>query len=122
MPRMNSPQSSRPCGSSGGTFDRIPTRKTLAAGCAAAGAASATRATTMPIRILGIRAVSPEHAETLRLNAERRIELRAEVLQRHRRGQLDDLRLAEVPPQPGVQLVGDLLSRDRHLLRVLERV
>src|ERR1051325_6194250 len=60
-------------------------------------------------------------AKTLRLDPQRRGEFAAEILERDGRGQLDDLRLAVMLPEPGEQRVIDRLARDRHALGILER-
>src|SRR4029453_7601710 len=64
---------------------------------------------------------SAQHAEALRLDAQRRVELGAEVLERHHRGELHDLPLAEMAAQPREELVGDLLAGDGHALGILQR-
>src|SRR6266478_8098183 len=60
------------------------------------------------------------HAEALGLDAERHVELAAEVLERHRRGQLDDLGLVEERADPPEQVLAHALAGDGHGLRVLE--
>ena len=60
-------------------------------------------------------------AEPLRLDAERRIELAAEILEGDRSGQRDELSLAVMPSQPPEQRVVDPLAGDRHALGVFER-
>src|SRR5258706_2169251 len=62
-----------------------------------------------------------QDAEALRLDPQRHVELRAEVLERDRRRQLHHLRLAEVRSEPRPQLLADLLAGDGHALGVLER-
>src|SRR3990170_4810791 len=59
-----------------------------------------------------------QQAEALRLHAEGGIELAAEILERDRRGELDDLRLAEFLLQPPEQGVIDLPARIGHPLGV----
>src|SRR5437899_3582239 len=59
--------------------------------------------------------------EPLRLDAERHVELRAEVLERDGRRELDDLRLGEARAHPREQLLGNLAVREGDRLRVLER-
>jgi hypothetical protein len=60
-------------------------------------------------------------AEALRLDAERRVELAAEIFERHRRGQLDDLRLRKPRLQPREQRIVDPLAGGRDPLGVIER-
>ena len=57
-----------------------------------------------------------EHAEPLRLDPEGHVELRPEVLERDRGGQLHDLRLGEVSAHPREELVADPAIGDRHRL------
>src|SRR5437870_13687808 len=57
-----------------------------------------TKAT--PPRVPVYRSSLRQKAEALRLHTERRVELAAEVLERDRRSELDDPRLAELRPQP----------------------
>src|SRR5713226_1545204 len=63
-----------------------------------------------------------ENAKALRLYAERHVELAAEVLERHRGRELDQLCLAEVATEPGPELIAHLLAGDGHPFRVLEGV
>src|SRR2546428_13292419 len=58
-----------------------------------------------------------EDAEALALDAERDVELAAEVLEGGGRGQLDHLRFREVAAGLREQLLGDLLGRGRHGFR-----
>ena len=58
--------------------------------------------------------------EALAAQAESGIEAGAEVLQRHPGGQLDELRVTEVGPDPGGQLLGDLGRAAGGHLGVLE--
>src|SRR6185312_5821282 len=62
-----------------------------------------------------------DQAEALGFDAERRVELAAEVFERDCRGQLHDLGLAVILFQPGKQHVIDTLAGDRHALGVFER-
>src|SRR5438874_5232552 len=62
-----------------------------------------------------------DQAEALGFDAERRVELAAEILERDRRRQFDDLRLAVMPLQLLEQCVIDLLAGDRHPLGIVER-
>src|SRR5205823_12096596 len=59
--------------------------------------------------------------EALRFDAERRVELAAEIFERDRRGQFDDLGLAVMPLQLLEERVIDLLAGDRHALGIVER-
>src|SRR5256885_13458071 len=61
------------------------------------------------------------HTEALRLAPERRVELAAEVFQRDRRGQFDDLLFAEMLFEAREQRLVSLLAGDRHALGVVER-
>src|SRR5919108_6309818 len=60
----------------------------------------------------------PQHAEALRFDPQRDVELAAEILQGDGGGELDDLRLAEVLADAGEELVGHALASDRHGLGV----
>ena len=62
-----------------------------------------------------------DRAEALGVDAERRIELAAEILEGDRCGQFDDLRLAVMLLQPGKERVVDALLGDRHALGIVER-
>src|SRR5436190_24391182 len=62
-----------------------------------------------------------EQAEALGFDAEGRVEFAAEVLQRDRGGQLDDLRLAVMLLQSREECIIDILAGDRHALGVFER-
>src|SRR3990172_3370011 len=79
------------------------------------------RGCVTPASPRGRRGRLPEHAEPLRLDPQRHVELAAEILERDDCGQLDDLRLVEVGPEPREELVAHALRRDGHGLRVLER-
>src|SRR5216117_2896862 len=98
--------------------------------------ASSTRRTGLPIPVSLIplpstKATPPripvywsslrQQAEALRLHAERRVELAAEVLERDRRSELDDLRLAELRPQPSEQPLVHFLAGVGHPLGILKR-
>src|SRR4051794_28252560 len=62
-----------------------------------------------------------DHTEALRLDPERRVELAAEVFQRDRRGQFDDLLFAVMLFEAREQRIVDLLAGDRDALGVVER-
>src|SRR4051794_29821243 len=74
-----------------------------------------------------------DHTQALRLDPERRVELAAEVFERDRGGQFDDLFLAVMPGYglgAMVNILGfqtrkkrfiDLLAGDRHALGVIQR-
>src|SRR5437764_9414178 len=62
-----------------------------------------------------------DQAEALRFDAERRVELAAEVFERNRRRQFDDLRLVVMPLELPEECVIDLLAGDRHALGIVER-
>src|SRR6185437_14324595 len=62
-----------------------------------------------------------QQAEPLRPDAERRVELAAEVFERDRRGQLDDLRLGEMRLKACEEVVVDVLAGRGHALGVIER-
>src|SRR5437867_5161996 len=76
-----------------------------------------------PLRAARVRAppLPPEHAESLRFDAQGDVELRAEVLEGRRGSQLDDLRFGEVRADACEQPVVYLAPGDRHRLRVLDR-
>src|SRR5277367_3515490 len=58
--------------------------------------------------------------EALAVEAESRIETGAEVLQRDPGGEFDELRVAEVGPDPGGQVLGDVHRAAGYRLCVLE--
>src|SRR4029079_8949743 len=62
-----------------------------------------------------------DQAEALRFDAERRVELAAEVFERNRRRQFDDLSLVVMPLELLEQCVIDLLAGDCHALGIVER-
>src|SRR3954454_20999381 len=62
-----------------------------------------------------------DHTEALRLDPERRVELAAEVFERDRGGQFDDLFLAVMPFQTRKKRLIDLLAGDRHALGIIQR-
>src|ERR1041384_5496678 len=59
--------------------------------------------------------------ESVVLDAERAIRPGAEVLEGRLEGELDYLAVGEVPSQVRELLVGDVVGRDRHHLRIRER-
>ena len=62
-----------------------------------------------------------QQTKALGLDPQSHIKFAAEVLQRHRGRQLDDLVLRKMPPDLREQLIGDLLPGDRHRLGVRQR-
>src|SRR5512145_950811 len=77
-------------------------RSRIVNGPASRGSPSITTISTTLLRDLPVRL---QRAEPLRLDTERDVELRPEVLEGDGGGQLDDLRLAEVRAHPREQLV-----------------
>src|SRR5438067_13522081 len=62
-----------------------------------------------------------DHTEALRLDPERRVELAAEIFERDRRGQFDDLLFAVMLFEAREQRVVHRLAGDRHVFGIVQR-